>query len=174
MQARADQSPAAPAAKRVDVIVVGAGAGFGGLYAIYKFREMGLKVQGFETGGDGLNTRNHFFEREDRRDAVRFKKQPAAPKRPRFASRSTHRLQYLLWKRSNRGRGGGGRNDPVCKGSPHAGRDSLFAPQEVAVEQAGVGPERKVRDRTADADTQTRQAAIAPRSSDRDQVSDDL
>ena len=50
MQARADQSPAAPAAKRVDVIVVG--AGFGGLYAIYKFREMGLKVQGFETGGD--------------------------------------------------------------------------------------------------------------------------
>ena len=50
MQARADQSPAAPVVKRVDVIVVG--AGFGGLYAIYKFREMGLKVQGFETGGD--------------------------------------------------------------------------------------------------------------------------
>lgn len=36
------------AAKRVDVVVVG--AGFGGLYAVYKFREMGLKVQGFEAG----------------------------------------------------------------------------------------------------------------------------
>ena len=34
----------------LDVIVVG--AGFGGLYAVYKFREMGLKVQGFEAGGD--------------------------------------------------------------------------------------------------------------------------
>lgn len=36
--------------RRVDVVVVG--AGFGGLYAIWKFREMGLKVQGFEAGGD--------------------------------------------------------------------------------------------------------------------------
>jgi len=36
--------------KRIDVAVVG--AGFGGMYAIYKFREMGLQVQGFETGGD--------------------------------------------------------------------------------------------------------------------------
>jgi len=34
----------------LDVIVVG--GGFGGMYAIYKFREMGLKVQGFEAGGD--------------------------------------------------------------------------------------------------------------------------
>ena len=36
--------------RRLDVVVVG--AGFGGLYAAYKFREMGLQVQGFETGGD--------------------------------------------------------------------------------------------------------------------------
>ncbi len=36
--------------QRLDVVVVG--AGFGGMYAIYKFREMGLKVQGFEAGGD--------------------------------------------------------------------------------------------------------------------------
>lgn len=41
-----------PVAERplLDVIVVG--AGFGGLYAIHKFREMGLSVQGFEAGGD--------------------------------------------------------------------------------------------------------------------------
>jgi len=44
--ARASQ--AAP--RRVDMIVVG--AGFGGMYAVYKFREMGLSVQGFEAGGD--------------------------------------------------------------------------------------------------------------------------
>lgn len=37
-------------AKRLDVVVVG--AGFGGIYAIYRFREMGLRVQGFEAGGD--------------------------------------------------------------------------------------------------------------------------
>jgi cation diffusion facilitator CzcD-associated flavoprotein CzcO len=43
-------SGTAPNRKRLDVIVVG--AGFGGLYAIYKFREMGLSVQGFEAGGD--------------------------------------------------------------------------------------------------------------------------
>jgi cation diffusion facilitator CzcD-associated flavoprotein CzcO len=34
----------------LDVVVVG--GGFGGMYAIYKFREMGLKVQGIEAGGD--------------------------------------------------------------------------------------------------------------------------
>src|SRR5436309_4781837 len=38
------------APRRLDVVVVG--AGFGGMYAIYKFREMGLEVQGFEAGGD--------------------------------------------------------------------------------------------------------------------------
>ena len=37
-------------ARRVDVVVVG--AGFGGMYAVYKFREMGLEVAGFEAGGD--------------------------------------------------------------------------------------------------------------------------
>jgi cation diffusion facilitator CzcD-associated flavoprotein CzcO len=37
-------------AKRLDVVVVG--AGFGGMYAIYRFREMGLNIQGFEAGGD--------------------------------------------------------------------------------------------------------------------------
>ena len=36
-------------ARRVDVVVVG--AGFGGMYAIYKFREIGLDVAGFEAGG---------------------------------------------------------------------------------------------------------------------------
>lgn len=34
----------------LDVIVVG--AGFGGLCAVHKFREMGLSIQGFEAGGD--------------------------------------------------------------------------------------------------------------------------
>ncbi|HSW04396.1 flavin-containing monooxygenase [Aquabacterium sp.] len=38
------------APKRLDVVVVG--GGFGGMYAIYKFREMGLRIQGFEAGGD--------------------------------------------------------------------------------------------------------------------------
>ena len=37
-------------AKRLDMIVVG--GGFGGMYAVYKFRERGLKVLGFEAGGD--------------------------------------------------------------------------------------------------------------------------
>jgi cation diffusion facilitator CzcD-associated flavoprotein CzcO len=37
-------------ARRLDVVVVG--AGFGGLYAVYRYREMGLKVQGLEAGGD--------------------------------------------------------------------------------------------------------------------------
>ena len=36
--------------KRLDVIVVG--AGFGGMYAVYRVREMGLTVAGFEAGGD--------------------------------------------------------------------------------------------------------------------------
>ncbi|MFN3546101.1 MAG: flavin-containing monooxygenase [Mesorhizobium sp.] len=39
-----------PKARRVDVIVVG--AGFAGLYATYKFREMGKAVVGVEAGGD--------------------------------------------------------------------------------------------------------------------------
>ena len=37
-------------AERLDMIVVG--GGFGGMYAVYKFRERGLKVLGFEAGGD--------------------------------------------------------------------------------------------------------------------------
>ena len=40
----------ASAATKLDMIVVG--AGFGGMYAVYKFREMGLKLQAFEAGGD--------------------------------------------------------------------------------------------------------------------------
>lgn len=40
----------AAAATRVDVIVVG--AGFAGMYAVYKFREAGKKVVGIEAGGD--------------------------------------------------------------------------------------------------------------------------
>lgn len=55
MPAHADTAPpmsrtTAASPRRLDVVVVG--AGFGGLYAAYKFREMGLQVQGFETGGD--------------------------------------------------------------------------------------------------------------------------
>lgn len=38
------------AARRLDMIIVG--AGFGGMYAVYKFREMGLEIQAFEAGGD--------------------------------------------------------------------------------------------------------------------------
>lgn len=37
------------AAHQVDVVIVG--GGFGGMYATYKFREMGLKIQSFEAGG---------------------------------------------------------------------------------------------------------------------------
>jgi cation diffusion facilitator CzcD-associated flavoprotein CzcO len=40
----------ARAPQRIDVAIVG--AGFGGMYAVYKFREMGLKIQAFEAGGD--------------------------------------------------------------------------------------------------------------------------
>ena len=36
--------------KRLDVIIVG--GGFGGMYATYKFREMGMKIRSFEAGGD--------------------------------------------------------------------------------------------------------------------------
>ena len=36
--------------QRLDVVIVG--AGFGGLYAVYKLREMGLKIAAFEAGGD--------------------------------------------------------------------------------------------------------------------------
>lgn len=36
--------------RRVDMVVVG--GGFGGMYAIHRFREMGLSIQGFEAGGD--------------------------------------------------------------------------------------------------------------------------
>lgn len=36
--------------KKLDVAIVG--AGFGGMYAVYRFRQMGLKIQGFEAGGD--------------------------------------------------------------------------------------------------------------------------
>lgn len=39
----------APTPNRLDVVVVGAGCG--GMVAMYKFREMGLSVQGFEAGG---------------------------------------------------------------------------------------------------------------------------
>ncbi len=46
----AHDKPTTLSSRRVDVIVVG--AGFGGMYAVYKFREMGLNVQGFEAGGD--------------------------------------------------------------------------------------------------------------------------
>ncbi len=35
--------------QRVDVLIVG--GGFGGMYATYKFREMGYKIQSFEAGG---------------------------------------------------------------------------------------------------------------------------
>ncbi|MDB5966376.1 MAG: cyclohexanone monooxygenase, partial [Polaromonas sp.] len=46
-----EASPSATGtAKRLDVIIVG--GGFGGMYATYKFREMGLKIQSFEAGGD--------------------------------------------------------------------------------------------------------------------------
>jgi cation diffusion facilitator CzcD-associated flavoprotein CzcO len=43
-------TPAGSAVTRLDVVVVG--AGFGGLYAVYRYREMGLHVVGLETGAD--------------------------------------------------------------------------------------------------------------------------
>lgn len=36
--------------RRLDVVIVG--GGFGGMYATYRFREMGLRIQSFEAGGD--------------------------------------------------------------------------------------------------------------------------
>ncbi|UQR66544.1 NAD(P)/FAD-dependent oxidoreductase [Bradyrhizobium sp. C-145] len=36
--------------RRLDVVVIG--AGFGGLYAVYKLREMGLNIAAYEAGGD--------------------------------------------------------------------------------------------------------------------------
>ncbi|HMS06475.1 MAG TPA: NAD(P)-binding protein, partial [Burkholderiaceae bacterium] len=48
---RATAAPSAnPGVQRVDVLIVG--GGFGGMYAVYRFREMGLRVQAFEAGGD--------------------------------------------------------------------------------------------------------------------------
>jgi cation diffusion facilitator CzcD-associated flavoprotein CzcO len=38
------------AARKIDMVIVG--AGFGGMYAVYKFREMGLNIQAYEAGGD--------------------------------------------------------------------------------------------------------------------------
>lgn len=38
-----------PSPIRLDAVIVG--GGFGGMYATYKFREMGLKIQSFEAGG---------------------------------------------------------------------------------------------------------------------------
>lgn len=42
------QSASAPV--RLDVLIVG--GGFGGMYAVYKFNQMGFKLQAFEAGGD--------------------------------------------------------------------------------------------------------------------------
>src|SRR6478752_690594 len=36
--------------EHMDVVIIG--GGFGGMYATYKFREMGLKIQSFEAGSD--------------------------------------------------------------------------------------------------------------------------
>src|SRR5262245_56384807 len=48
---RVDDQAGGGAAKRpLDVVVVG--GGFGGMYAVYKFREMGLTLRAFEAGGD--------------------------------------------------------------------------------------------------------------------------
>lgn len=47
----AEASPArSSSAVKYDVVVVG--AGFGGMYAVHRFREMGLSVLGIEAGGD--------------------------------------------------------------------------------------------------------------------------
>lgn len=50
MNTHSSFAEAGAAPQRIDVAIVG--AGFGGMYAVYKFREMGLKIQGFEAGGD--------------------------------------------------------------------------------------------------------------------------
>ena len=49
-EAANNPSTTSAAPKRLDVVVIG--GGFGGMYATYKFREMGLKIQAFEAGGD--------------------------------------------------------------------------------------------------------------------------
>jgi len=41
---------AAASPRRIDVAIVG--GGFGGMYAVYKFRQMGLSLQAFEAGSD--------------------------------------------------------------------------------------------------------------------------
>lgn len=43
-------SPASQGTQRLDVIIVG--GGFGGMYAVHKFNQLGLKLQAFEAGGD--------------------------------------------------------------------------------------------------------------------------
>ena len=48
--AQNEPTTAKGAAKRVDVIVVG--AGFAGMYSVYRFREMGKSVVGIEAGGN--------------------------------------------------------------------------------------------------------------------------
>ncbi|WP_293865598.1 NAD(P)/FAD-dependent oxidoreductase [uncultured Alsobacter sp.] len=45
-----DKAGTTGAVKRLDAVIVG--AGFGGMYAVYKFREMGLSFVGIEAGGD--------------------------------------------------------------------------------------------------------------------------
>lgn len=50
MDTKAAKSSSTTQAQKVDVIVVG--AGFGGMYAVYRFREMGKRVVGIEAGGD--------------------------------------------------------------------------------------------------------------------------
>lgn len=46
-----DATPTATGVKkRLDVVIVG--AGFGGMYAVYRFRKMGLKIHGIEAGGN--------------------------------------------------------------------------------------------------------------------------
>ncbi|WP_370225565.1 flavin-containing monooxygenase [Pararhodobacter marinus] len=47
---RAETATAGAAAERIDMVIVG--AGFGGMYATYKFREMGLNIVSIEEGGD--------------------------------------------------------------------------------------------------------------------------
>lgn len=50
MNAKNSKSSVAPRAEKVDVVVIG--AGFGGMYAVYRMREMGRRVVGIEAGGD--------------------------------------------------------------------------------------------------------------------------
>ena len=55
------------AAEQYDVVVIG--AGFAGLYALYKFRELGFRVRVFEKGSDvgGVSYGNRYpWARRDR------------------------------------------------------------------------------------------------------------